>query len=310
MKKIDQKGIAAGLVVVIILGIILAGGAGYYFAFYKKAEKNTNLTANTSLNLNINVAVNQNVNANTSTAVDTSDWQVFTNNNYHYQISYPKNWYYIADAMTGPPPPASAFFASVNDTSVLPYASFDILVSEMMEETLDSWSEISSLVADGYTKSEITVSGQPAVRLERHTHVMDSGATIYVAKDGCMYRLVWGATNPDTYTSYQGVAEAMADSFTFISPLVADFTQTGTLAKPAESQSWYILWEAPGNPAINRELVFDGQNYISICVLSADSQGHCLDLLANGLLQAGDPIVVEGIIGQNNQVYVLTLTKQ
>ncbi|MFH1367007.1 MAG: hypothetical protein ABIH38_03390 [Patescibacteria group bacterium] len=304
MEHNDQKGIAAVLVIIIILGVIAAGGLGYYFAFYKKAEKSTNLTTNSEVNLNVNQ------NANTNTAVDTADWQTFANNNFHYQILYPENWYYIPDAMTGPPPPALAFFSNVEDTSKLPYASFNIVVSDLMEETLGTWGEISSLEADGYTKTEIILSGQPAVRLERHSHSMDSGAFIYVAKEGYMYRLVWGATEPATYETYKDMAEAMAASFKFVPGLTADFNQAGTLSKPAESQKWYVLWEGPGNPAINRELVFDGQNYISTCVLSADSQGHCPDLLANGWLKAGDPIVVEGIAGQNNQVYVLNITKQ
>lgn len=308
MKQINQKGIAAGLVVIIILGLLLAGGLGYYFAFYKKAAKNTNLVTNTVTNLNVNVAVNQN--ANTDTAADTSDWQVFTNNNYHYRISYPKDWYYIANAMTGPPPPAIAFFANVKDTGVLPYASLNILVTELGEETLASWQEIESLAADGYIKTETIVSGQPAVRLERHTHAMDTGATIYVAKDGNMYRLVWGATQPATYEVNKKTAVAMADSFKFIPAVTADFNQIGTLSKPAESQSFNILWEAPGNPAIFRELVFDRQNFISHCVLSATSQGNCSGLLANGFLVAGDRIAVEGITGQNNQVYVIKITKQ
>lgn len=310
MKKIDQRGIAAGLVVVIILGVILAGGLGYYFAFYKKAEKNTNLTTNTISDFNLNVVVNQNANANTNIAVDTSDWQTFINNNYHYQLSYPRDWYYIADAMSGPPPPASAFFSSVELTSSQQYTSLNILVTDLMGETLDSWAEIGLLEADGYTKTEITLSGQPAVRLERHTHSMDTGATVYVAKDGYMYRLVWGATQLETYDTNKDIAEAMAASFKFVPAVLADFNQIGTLSKPAESQSYYLLWEAPGNPAINRELVFDQQGFISRCVLSATSQGNCSGLLANGFLSAGDRIAVEGIVGQNNQVYVIKITKQ
>ncbi|MFH0952266.1 MAG: hypothetical protein V1838_03690 [Patescibacteria group bacterium] len=304
MKNNNQQGIAVNIVIIIILAVIIAGSLVWYFLSYKKADQNANLVTNAVTN----TVLNANSASNTNAAPDISDWQIYTNNNYHYQIAYPADWSYLPDAMSGPPPPVTAVFSNVNDTSLLPYASLNLVVSDLMGETLDTWGEIESLEADGYERSNIMVSGQTAVRLERHSHIMDSGATIYMTKDNYIYRLVWGATDPDTYTAYEDIAEAMAASFTFIEPVTATFIQTGILTRPAESQDWYLLWEAPGNPAINKKLVFDTEGFISNCILSDSSQGRCIDLLVNGLLNAGDSISVEGILNEDSDVDVITIT--
>lgn len=310
MNKKQQKGfgIIGVLLVIVLLAVI--GGAGWY-AYNKYGLKtNVNVGVKPINNLNLNANVNANINANANVSVDTSNWQTFTNNNYHYQLSYPENWFYLPKAMSGPPAPASAFFANVQETASQNYASLDIIVSELSGETLETWAEITSLENDGYTKTSVTVDGQAAKRLERRTLASDNGATLYVAKDNYMYRLTWGATSQDVYTNNSAILEAIVKSFKFIPSLVPDFTQAGTLSKPAESTSWYILWEQPGNPAVNRELVFDQQNILSRC-LSGASQGNCTDFLANGLMQAGDRITVEGITNSNNQsqIFILKITK-
>jgi len=310
MNKRQQKGfgIIGALLIIVLLAVL--GGVGWYA--YKKygVKTNVNVSVKPVNNLNLNANVNTNTNTNANISVDTSDWQNFTNNNYHYQLSYPENWYYLPKAMSGQPAPASAFFANVQDTTQPSYASFNILVSELSGETLDTSAEIKSLVDDGYTKTEVTADGQEAVRLERRTLATDTGATVYIAKGDYMYRLVWGATSKELFDSNSGILEAMFKSFKFIPDLIANFTQTGNLSKPAESTSWYVLWEQPGNPAVNRELVFDQQNIISRCI-NGTSRGNCTDFLANNLMQAGDKITVEGIVNPNNQnqVFVIKITK-
>lgn len=300
MEKNKRKGINPAVIIIVIILIIILIGLLWYFLSFRKTNKNTNLTNNI---LNTNTALN----ANTS-AIDISSWQTYTNNNYHYQISYPEDWFYIPDAMSGPPAPVTAFFSNVEKTNILPYASFNILVSEMIEQTLDEHGEVVSLIADGYEKSDLILSGQPAVRLERDSHIMDSGASIYVAKDGYVYRLVWGATEPETYLPYEEICEAIAASFTFLEPVAPDFTQTGTLTRPAENGNYFVLWEEPGNPAITKELVFDEAGFVSTCVLSDQSQGRCPDLLTNGLFKTGDSISVEGLLREDGKINVIKIT--
>ena len=304
MKKIYQRGITPIVIVLIILVVLVAGGLTWYFAFYQKANNNADLVTNSAANINLNNNLNANV------PVDATDWQTYTNNNYHYQISYPEDWNYIDDAMSGPPAPVTAFFANTNDTGILPYASLNILVSENSDETLAMNAEIISLADDGYTKTNMTLAGENAVKLERHTLESDTGATIYVIKDNYLYRLVWGATAKATYEDNSGILSAMANSFKFITPLTADFTQTGNLDLPAESQSWYLLWDEPGNPAVNRELAFNAKDFISLCQ-TGNSQTKCVDALTNGLLNEGDRITVTGITNPSklNQVFVINITK-
>jgi len=296
MIKKNQLGSSVMVIFIIIIVIFLAAALIWYFTSYEKVNKNAN----------VNIAPVSNSNANTS-AVDASDWQTFTNNNYNYRLKYPKNWYYIPDAMTGPIPPVSAFFSSQPATASTQYASLTILVSDLTDETLATWPEMLSLVADGYAKIDIKVDGQDAVRLERITHPSDNGGWIYVAKGDYMYRITWGAMTQAIFNNTSAVMEAMLDSFEFIPALVSDFTQTGNMSKPAGEENWHLLWETPGNPAITKELIFHEMDVISMCESGA-SKANCTNAMANGIIDPGDVVTVEGILNPNNQDQVFVIS--
>lgn len=320
MKYINQRGMAAGLIILIVLAILLASGVSWYFISYQKVNKNSNIVVTPVINQNTNAAVNTNINVNAvanvntntnSAPMDTTNWQVFHNNTYNYQVLFPQNWYYLPDAMTGPPPPASAFFANVQSTSAANYASLNIVVSQLMKESLDTWAEISSLEQDGYSKNSITVSGQPAVYLERKTHPADNGGTIYVEKVDYMYRLVWGATDNTVYQTNEQILKAMADSFKFVDPLVANFNKTGNISLPSNAQNdqdWYLVYEAPGNPAITAKLLFDYRYIPSKCIISG-AESQCSQAIKDGQVQVGDRVSVEGVKLTDGSVIVLELTK-
>ncbi|MFH1207111.1 MAG: hypothetical protein V1668_00715 [Patescibacteria group bacterium] len=295
-----QKGFSVAAILIAIILVGLVGGLTWYLVAPKEKVV-------TNANLNIAPVSNKNINSGTAD-VDTSDWQIFRNNTYDFIIAFPEDWHYISDAMTGPPAPASTFFSSQPRSSSAQYASFHILVSDLMGESLASWAEISSLEADGYQKSAITIDGQTAVRLERRNMESDSGATVYVAKGNYMYRIVWGVTASSLDRASSPVQEAMLKSFKFAAPLISDFIQSGTLSKPAESTVWFILWERPGNPAITKELVFDYQYVTSKCYIG-DSSGGCVDALTTGLFNAGDRISVEGVGLPDGRVMVLKMSK-
>ena len=299
MSKNYQLGISTIAIILIIILILLAGGLIWYFGFKKE-------TVNQKINLNYAPVSNKNSEANTNT---NNDWLVFTNNNYNFSFSYPTDWYYIPDAMSGPPPPVTTFFASTAQTAGNDYSSFFIYATDLMGESLDTWSEIQLLEDDGYIKSDITVDGEAAVRLERNTHPSDTGATIYVAKGDYMYRIIWGSTTQVLDQANSAIQEQMADSFKFIDPLVPDFNQSGNMIAPTDTVYWRLLWETPGNPAISKELVFNEMNYTSMCT-SGTSKTNCENALANEIIIAGDLVNVKGIINpeNENQVFVLTIT--
>lgn len=71
----------------IILVIVILVIAGYGVYAYMTGNTNTN-TANTVVTTNQNTNTASNINAN----IDTSDWQVYTNEKYGFSFRYPSDW--------------------------------------------------------------------------------------------------------------------------------------------------------------------------------------------------------------------------
>lgn len=177
----------------------------------KTTNQNENLNR-LNVNLNANVSV-QPVNTNQD---ETADWQIYTNDTYSYQVKYPADWYYHPSACC-PPPPANIRIANVADgVNTPPYANVLISALTSAGDTLENNSEIASLVDDGYTKTEITVSGQKAYKLERRTLASDNGGSIYIYYKGYFYRLDYGATDLDVYTANQDILDKIINTFKFI----------------------------------------------------------------------------------------------
>ena len=295
----NRPGFSPALLLIAIIVAAVIGGGAWYWVKYRPQ---------TNIDSQANIAPVSNRNTNPGVTTDTSDWQVFRNATYNYRLRFPTNWYYHPDAMSGPPPPALIFFSNVVDNTKLPYASFIVSASDAMGQTLDNWAEITSLVADGYTKTSTTLGGRPAVRLERQALASDNGATIYALKDNWVYRLVFGTTDTAIYDANEMVMEAMLKSFEFTAPLVGDFNQTGTLSLPSGGTTWYLVWEAPGNPAINRELFFDYQYVPSMCPINGVSK-KCSVAIAAGEIAAGSRVTLQGLSLDNNRVMVLSMIK-
>ncbi len=296
-KSTNNKGISPVAVVIIIVLIIAIGGGFWYFLI-RKENVNTN-------SVNITPA------ANTNTSLDTTDWQTFQNNTYGYQLKFPKDWYYIADAMTGPLPPATAFFSSVDAVATYKYASLAILVSSLMDESLDTWSEVELLVADGYSKKSIKVGGEDGFRLERSTHPADNGAIIYTAKGDYMFRLSWGATDQSLWPANEAILEAIINSFEFIDILEKDFTKEGNITiylGDTETENWQLVYEEAGNPALSVDLLFDYHYIPSVCVID-EEETTCQEAIDEGLIESGDRVTVEGVGFENDQVIVFKITK-
>lgn len=80
---------------------------------------------------------------------------------------------------------------------------------------MDNYEEIASLVGDGYTKTAASLSGEAGVKLERHSHPMDTGAWIYLKHSDTIYRLTWGGTNQAVYQPHEKTLLKIVDSVTF-----------------------------------------------------------------------------------------------
>jgi len=173
-------------------------------------QNNNASTVNTGINQNVSV---QPVNTNSN---PITDWQAYFNNDYSYQIKYPNDWHYHTTACC-PPPPAYVIISTAEDgVTEPPYANLLISVSERTGETLETHTEISSLTEDGYSKTETTIDGEKAYRLERRELESDNGGSIYTYKDGYFYRFNYGATNPELYAERQDTLELIINSFEFL----------------------------------------------------------------------------------------------
>ncbi|MFA5134552.1 MAG: PsbP-related protein [Patescibacteria group bacterium] len=299
-----QNGIATGGVVAIIILIVLFAGAAWYWL-------NRDSSVEVGSNTNTSPAVNTGTNPEPEESSFHADgWQTFRNNEYGYTITFPSDWHYVPNAMSGPPPPATAFFSSEPAESSVNYSSVNILVTELSGETLNTWSEIGLLEEDGYGKTDITVGSEPGVRLERRTLESDTGGTIYVAKNNLMYRIVWGSIDQGLFADHEETLGAIVQSFAFAEQLVPDFIADGVVSDPAEAEdtgSWFLVYEEAGMPGVSAELLFDYEYVPSSCSIGG-AELDCADAIAAGSLAVGDSVSIEGVrLGTG--VIVLQLTK-
>lgn len=198
----NQKGIAliVILVAILVVEVVTVGGMATVYLMNKTSKSDVSTEISTGSAQAVNKA--------------TLNWQIYTNDRYGYSVKYPKDWYYRADFCC-PPPPTAIMISNVPDNKTLDYAIFDVIVDPAMGRTLDNYEEVTSLVADGYKKTQITVSGEPAVKLERHTHPADNGGTIYVKHNDIIYRLSWGGTSQTVFQTHKNTLEKIVNSFTF-----------------------------------------------------------------------------------------------
>ncbi|XOU94316.1 MAG: hypothetical protein ACNFW9_05745 [Candidatus Kerfeldbacteria bacterium] len=290
-----QNGVSSIFIIILVI-LILGGGLTWYLV-----NQDQNVEDNT--NLNISPISNNNTNK-------VTEWKTFINNNYHFTVDYPTSWFYIPDAVTGPPPPATNSFASVADISDYKYSSFFIYVADLSGETLETWSEIGLLEQDGYQKTNIKVDGENGIKLTRNTHENDTGATVYVTNNNYMYRISWGSTTQELNTTNSNIQENMLNNFEFINPLVTDFEQSGNLSQPAGENYWNLVWDEPGSPALNKKLTFDTMDFISTCI-KGFSRPKCTDAMTNNLFDEDSTVIVQGIINpvDNNEIFVTYITE-
>lgn len=136
----------------------------------------------------------------------TTDWQQYQNPRYHYTIKYPKDWSFIKEGYSPPPPTTVMFSPAANQVS------FTIFALETDETDLSHYGEIPNLKSQSYQESPVTLAGQTAIRLEPPKST--AGSTyVYSLYKNHAYTLSWGGDSSVTQ-QYQTIFEQILTSFT------------------------------------------------------------------------------------------------
>lgn len=146
---------------------------------------------------------------------DYIGWKEYENETYHYLIKHPHNWYFHQTDIN-PPPPTTIRLSNVSeDRTNAPHVSVEIFVDERLGRTLDTYEEITNLVAQGHVARQLEVSKAPAVLID---HLGDSGelANMYVEHGDYIYRLSWSGTHHDVRKHFKDKCLAIMVSLTFL----------------------------------------------------------------------------------------------
>lgn len=187
----QSKGSLGLVILFIVLGVILIGGG--YFIWQKNSEPSPRSPAPSD---------------------ETENWQVYTNDTHNYKIKYPQTWHFHRTGYAPPPPTAIVLSTAPEGETQGDYAQMEISALPATGETLNENGEIQSLVADGYSKNSMTLSGQPAIKLGNTGRPQDGGL-IYCLYEQKIYRLNWGATTKELFLAHQDTFGKMIDTFAF-----------------------------------------------------------------------------------------------
>lgn len=143
-------------------------------------------------------------------------WQEYVNPKYNYTIKYPPDWFFHKTGYN-PPPPAAIELSNVDEKLGLVGNEINVQILSLPAdgETLESDAEIQSLSSHGHSKKTITISGEPAIKLEKVDREGGVESSIYVYRKGNVYRLIWNLWNSEINRLYKGMLQKIIDSFAF-----------------------------------------------------------------------------------------------
>lgn len=153
----SPKGLSqiASIIIIIVIGIIAAGGIWYYWQYrvLPDLEKSSNA---------VEPKVNNNAknNANNTTN-QTADWKTYTSEKYNYSIKYPRDWTSPVDKGTDSSEPNRVSWVEFQNTTSYGDA---VIVAEVLKNTYSSINEWAQKMNQGaigaiYDIKDATVAG-------------------------------------------------------------------------------------------------------------------------------------------------------
>lgn len=135
-------------------------------------------------NANVNTNINGNTNLNTNTGIVVPvDWRTYASSRFGYSIQYPKDWVYDSTS-TG---------LTVFRLDSLGQWQLQVEVTDT-SQTLQENADIRNNLYPSWTSNQITLSGQPAIRLEYAGNETDyyGDTVVLLVKDGRLYTISLG----------------------------------------------------------------------------------------------------------------------
>lgn len=190
----NQKGLVPVIILAAVVAAVGVSGAAYYI--YSSRQPETGPV--------------------TQQESGYTGWQEYINPKYNYTIKYPADWFFHKTGYN-PPPPATIELSNVDEKLGEAGNEIRLEISSLPApgETLESDAEIQSLTSQGHSKKTITISGEPAVKLEKVNEEGGTENSIYVYHNGNVYRLMWNLWNSEINRLYEGMFQKIINSFTF-----------------------------------------------------------------------------------------------
>lgn len=204
------------MIMVVLALLAFGGGAVYWFGPAKTIkEKSEEITPPVEVTQGPEQGINSTTPVSTQLTDELAGWQEYKNERFPYKIKYPPDWYFLKTGYN-PPPPVGVMFSNLPEgyQPGVNAATIDIFVLPAEEKTIEEIGEVKNLVEEQYyQKTPITISGEPALRLETPDK-SESNFSIYFLHKGNSYRIVCGESGPGQ-PEYGETFQKILDSFTF-----------------------------------------------------------------------------------------------
>lgn len=194
MKKLSQKGFAP--ILIILIAMIVAGGAGVLAWKYKLIKKTSSPVPTTILSPSPTPSQSAN---------EIFSWEVYNNQIHNFEIKYPKDWMLQKEVGV---PPATVVGRRWDDNG---YCSMNLLI---VENNIDSSAEIDWYRKNGYKEEAYSIAGMSGTKFSKFP-VENNGpvAVIYFKNTSDRIDMIASA---DKYQECAKIFDGIISSFKFL----------------------------------------------------------------------------------------------